>query len=243
MAPSGHRSRRQGAMTDEVSSAPGVPAGDPAQGIRIETGPFGPWETKPTLCGTAGQRMALVVDPGMGASGPRWIGPSANGLRLHLIADSHGHVDHISTHGPSWCSGAPLAIHPDDAYRSTAGTSTDSRVEAVTASRECATASRSASATSCSTCPHAGAYRGLRMPVRGAARHPPRRRRPVRRQLRPDRSRRRETTSRWSPPSRGWRARSRRRPACAGHGPETTIEREIPWLRRTLSRAALSCAG
>ena len=41
-----------------------------------------------------------------------------NGLRLHLIANSHGHIDHIFDNAPLMrASGTPLAIHPDDAYR------------------------------------------------------------------------------------------------------------------------------
>ena len=43
---------------------------------------------------------------------------AAHGLRLHLIANSHGHIDHIFDDAPLMrASGAPLAIHPDDAYR------------------------------------------------------------------------------------------------------------------------------
>ncbi len=43
---------------------------------------------------------------------------AANGLSLHLIANSHGHIDHIFDDAPLMdASHAPLAIHPDDAYR------------------------------------------------------------------------------------------------------------------------------
>ena len=43
---------------------------------------------------------------------------AAHGLRLHLIANSHGHIDHIFDNAPLLrASGAPLAIHPEDAYR------------------------------------------------------------------------------------------------------------------------------
>jgi glyoxylase-like metal-dependent hydrolase (beta-lactamase superfamily II) len=42
----------------------------------------------------------------------------ANELRLHLIANSHGHIDHIFDDAPLIeASKAPLAIHPDDSYR------------------------------------------------------------------------------------------------------------------------------
>ena len=61
---------------------------------------------------------ALVLDPGMGAAAPLMERVTVNGLRLHLIANSHGHIDHIFDNGPLMrAAGAPLAIHPDDAYR------------------------------------------------------------------------------------------------------------------------------
>jgi hydroxyacylglutathione hydrolase len=43
---------------------------------------------------------------------------AVNGLRLTIVADSHGHIDHIFDNAPLVrASGAGLAIHPDDAYR------------------------------------------------------------------------------------------------------------------------------
>ena len=54
----------------------------------------------------------------MGAAAPLMERAAGNGLRLHLIANSHGHIDHIFDNAPLMdASGAPLAIHPDDAYR------------------------------------------------------------------------------------------------------------------------------
>jgi glyoxylase-like metal-dependent hydrolase (beta-lactamase superfamily II) len=54
----------------------------------------------------------------MGAAEPLVERAAANGLRIHLIADSHGHIDHIFDNAAlKRASGAPLAIHPDDAYR------------------------------------------------------------------------------------------------------------------------------
>ncbi len=54
----------------------------------------------------------------MGAAQPLMERATANGLSLHLIANSHGHIDHIFDDGPLMdASQAPLAIHPDDAYR------------------------------------------------------------------------------------------------------------------------------
>ena len=61
---------------------------------------------------------ALVLDPGMGAAAPLMARVAANGLRLHLVANSHGHIDHIFDNAAIVrASDAPLAIHPDDAYR------------------------------------------------------------------------------------------------------------------------------
>ena len=65
-------------------------------GVRVEVGSFGPWETNAILSGTVARRDALVVDPGMGAAQPLMDRATANGLSLlHLIANSHGHIDHI----------------------------------------------------------------------------------------------------------------------------------------------------
>ena len=106
-------------MTDEaVVERDGVPAPDPDHGVRIEAAPFGPWETNAYLVWDGRSPDALVVDPGMGAAQPLMERAAANGLRLHLIANSHGHIDHIFDDAPLIeASGAPLAIHPDDAYR------------------------------------------------------------------------------------------------------------------------------
>ena len=79
---------------------------------------FGPWETNAYLVWDGRSTDALVVDPGMGAAEPLMERAAANGLRLHLIANSHGHIDHIFDDAPLMdASQAPLAIHPDDAYR------------------------------------------------------------------------------------------------------------------------------
>ncbi len=61
-----HRSRRRPrAVSDEVVvQREGSPADDPAHGIRIETGSFGPWETNAYLVWDGRSTHALVVDPG-----------------------------------------------------------------------------------------------------------------------------------------------------------------------------------
>ena len=85
---------------------------------RIEVAAFGPWETNAYLVWDGRSADALVLDPGMGAAQPLMERVVANGLRLHLVANSHGHIDHVFDNGPLVReSGAPLAIHPDDAYR------------------------------------------------------------------------------------------------------------------------------
>lgn len=106
-------------MTDDVVvDRQGIPSDDPHHGVRIEIGSFGPWETNAYLVWDGRSTDALVVDPGMGAAEPLLDRAAANGLRVHLIANSHGHIDHIFDDAPLMdASAAPLAIHPDDAYR------------------------------------------------------------------------------------------------------------------------------
>ncbi len=96
----------------------GAPAADPEHAVRIEVGAFGPWQTNAYLLWDGRSPDALVVDPGMGAAAPLMERVTANGLRLNLIANSHGHIDHIFDDARLMrASSAPLAIHPDDAYR------------------------------------------------------------------------------------------------------------------------------
>jgi hydroxyacylglutathione hydrolase len=86
--------------------------------VRIEVGSFGPWETNGYLAWDGQSPDALVLDPGMGAADPLMERVRANGLRVHRIANSHGHIDHIFDNAPLMrASDAPLAIHPDDEYR------------------------------------------------------------------------------------------------------------------------------
>jgi glyoxylase-like metal-dependent hydrolase (beta-lactamase superfamily II) len=102
---------------ETVVARSGTPA-DPAHAVRIEAAPFGPWQANAYLVWDGRSPDALVLDPGMGAAGPLMERVTENGLRLHLIANSHGHIDHIFDNAPLIrASDAPLAIHPDDAYR------------------------------------------------------------------------------------------------------------------------------
>jgi len=105
-------------MTDEVVvERAGLPD-DPEHGVRIEVGAFGPWATNAYLVWDGRSDEALVLDPGMGAADPLVQRAADIGLRIHLIANSHGHIDHVFDNAAlKRASGAPLAIHPDDAYR------------------------------------------------------------------------------------------------------------------------------
>jgi glyoxylase-like metal-dependent hydrolase (beta-lactamase superfamily II) len=93
-------------------------AAELAHAARIEVGAFGPWEANAYLVWDGRSPDALVLDPGMGATEPLTERVATNRLRVHLVANSHGHIDHIFDNAPLMrASGAPLAIHPDDAYR------------------------------------------------------------------------------------------------------------------------------
>ncbi len=125
-------------MTDDArSERSSLPAPDPDHSVRIEIGAFGPWQTNAYLVWDGRSTDALVLDPGMGAAEQLVQRARANGLGIHLIADSHGHVDHIFDNAPmKRASGAPLAIHPDDAYRLDGRNSYGFEVEPSTAERE-----------------------------------------------------------------------------------------------------------
>jgi len=115
----------------------GTPAPDPDHGVRMEVGIFGPWQTNAYLVWDGRSPEALVLDPGMGAAQPLIERVAANGLRLHLVANSHGHIDHIFDNAPLMQgTDAPLAIHPDDAYRLDGRNNYGFELAAVTASRD-----------------------------------------------------------------------------------------------------------
>ena len=93
-------------------------AGVPAHHPRLEMGAFGPWQTNAYLVWDGRSPDALVVDPGLGAAQPLLERVSANGLTLHLVANSHGHIDHVFDNAALMRgSGAPLAIHAADEER------------------------------------------------------------------------------------------------------------------------------
>lgn len=125
-------------MSDDATLArSSIPAADPAHGIRIEVGAFGPWQTNAYLVWDGRTPDALVLDPGMGAADPLLERVAAHGLRVHLLANSHGHIDHIFDDAAVMRgTRAPLAIHPDDAYRLDGRNSYGFETEAVTATRD-----------------------------------------------------------------------------------------------------------
>jgi len=107
------------------------------QAPRIEVGAFPPWDTNAYLVWDGSAPEALVLDPGMNSTDSLVARAAANGLRVHLIANSHGHIDHIFDNGPlKRATNAPLAIHPDDAYRLDGSNNYGFEVEQVTAERE-----------------------------------------------------------------------------------------------------------
>jgi len=123
--------------TDPIIERSGRPAPDPAHGVRIETGAFGPWGTNAYLVWDGRSADALVLDPGMGAAQPLVERVTEHGLRLSVIANSHGHIDHIFDDAPLMrATDAPLAIHPDDAYRLDGRNNYGFELEAVTAARD-----------------------------------------------------------------------------------------------------------
>ena len=88
-------------MTDDpVVASSSLPAQDTDHGVRLEVGAFGPWETNAYLVWDGRSPDALIVDPGMGAADPLIGRLREHGLRLTVIANSHGHIDHIFDNGP-----------------------------------------------------------------------------------------------------------------------------------------------
>jgi glyoxylase-like metal-dependent hydrolase (beta-lactamase superfamily II) len=104
---------------------------------RIEVGAFPPWDTNAYLVWDGSSPEALVIDPGMSSTDSLVARAAANGLRVHLILNSHGHIDHIYDDAPlKRATGAPLAIHPDDAYRLDGRNNYGLEIEQATAERD-----------------------------------------------------------------------------------------------------------
>jgi hydroxyacylglutathione hydrolase len=223
----------------------GLPAEDADHGVRMEVGSFGPWETNAYLVWDGRSPDALVLDPGMGAAAPLVERAAAHGLRLHLIANSHGHVDHIFDDAPLMhASGAPLAIHPDDAYRLEGRNNYGFELEAVTATRDLREGDQvrigglvfdvlhTPGHTEGSVCLYeertglllagdvlfAGSYGRTDLPGGNDE----------------------QMVASLSRLARDIPGATRVLP---GHGPETTIERELPWLRRIVEAGRLLVPG
>jgi glyoxylase-like metal-dependent hydrolase (beta-lactamase superfamily II) len=114
-----------------------VSGGGAEHAPRIEVGAFPPWDTNAYLVWDGSAPEALVLDPGMNSTDSLVARAAASGLRVHLIANSHGHIDHIFDNGPlKRATNAPLAIHPDDAYRLDGRNNYGFEIEQVTAERQ-----------------------------------------------------------------------------------------------------------
>jgi glyoxylase-like metal-dependent hydrolase (beta-lactamase superfamily II) len=114
-----------------------VSGGGAEHAPRIEVGAFPPWDTNAYLVWDGSAPEALVLDPGMNSTDSLVARAAANGLRVHLIANSHGHIDHIFDNGPlKRATNAPLAIHPDDAYRLDGRNNYGFEIEQVTPERQ-----------------------------------------------------------------------------------------------------------
>jgi glyoxylase-like metal-dependent hydrolase (beta-lactamase superfamily II) len=104
---------------------------------RIEVGAFPPWDTNAYLVWDGDSPQALILDPGMGSAQPLAERAAENDVRVHVIGNSHGHLDHIFDNGPlKRATGAPLAIHADDAYRLSGNNSYGYQIEETTAEIE-----------------------------------------------------------------------------------------------------------
>ena len=128
--------RRTRAVTDERSSSAGVPAADASTASGSRSAPSGRGRRMPTSSGTAGRRRARRR-PGHGRRRPAHGAGGANGLRLHLIANSHGHIDHIFDDAPLMeASGRRWRSIPTTPIGSTAGTTTASSSRPCDATRD-----------------------------------------------------------------------------------------------------------
>jgi hydroxyacylglutathione hydrolase len=124
-------------VTDETVIQRSRADAEPGHAVGIQVGVFGPWLTNAYLVWDGTSDVALVLDPGMGAAEALIAGAAGLGLRIHIVANSHGHIDHIFDNAAiKRTSGAPLAIHPDDAYRLSGDNIYGLQVEPSVADRE-----------------------------------------------------------------------------------------------------------
>ena len=152
-----------------------------------------------------------------------------NGLRLHLVANSHGHIDHIFDNGPLKHASGRAAGHPSR-RRVPARRPQQLRLRCRgrAPDRDLREASGCASATSSSTSSTRRASARARSACARSAAAAPRRRRPVPAQAPTAGPISPATTSRWLPP----RAPRSRDPTVVRVLPDTALrrrsERELP---------------
>ncbi|MBE0598898.1 MAG: MBL fold metallo-hydrolase, partial [Desulfuromonadales bacterium] len=81
----------------------------------LESLAVGPLQVNCYIIGCEQTRQAVVVDPG--EEGERIVAAlAAAGLQLALIVNTHGHFDHVGGNRLlAEGTGAPIAIHQDDA--------------------------------------------------------------------------------------------------------------------------------
>jgi hydroxyacylglutathione hydrolase len=81
----------------------------------IEKLVVGDLQTNCYIVGDEATREGIVIDPGGDAAAILEAIQRAK-LRIKLVVDTHGHFDHIlANRQVSEATGAPLAVHPDDA--------------------------------------------------------------------------------------------------------------------------------
>ncbi len=81
--------------------------------------PVGPLATNCYIVGCEGSADAIVIDPG---GNPEEILAAlrAGGMKCRMIVNTHGHADHIMANGAiREATGAPIAVHREDARRLT----------------------------------------------------------------------------------------------------------------------------
>ena len=104
-----------------MSDAEPIVARTDADHPHLEVGAFGPWATNAYLVWDGRSPDALVLDPGMGAAEALVARVAANGLKLHLIADSHGHIDHIFDNGPLFSKNEAILFGGDVLFAGSIG--------------------------------------------------------------------------------------------------------------------------
>ncbi len=86
----------------------------------IRTIVAGPLENNVLLVVDRAARVAMVIDPALGATAPVLEAARDLEVEIVLIVNTHGHWDHVADNAPLVeATGAPIAIHTADAARLT----------------------------------------------------------------------------------------------------------------------------